>query len=242
MSASGSEQILKILETMDVPRLTKIITEAQEWFQKNQQVARDVLLDSPQLSFALYHIPEILQKKYQDIDAGILDAYGNPRSVSQSGNYQQHGYRSSQMQGQFYDFQSSSNYQSNFQQAQQSNFQPNQQQSYPPQSQQQPFIPPATQGYQPPISQQYPPNIYPPNQQYDGRHYPPEFSQYSQAYQYYPSQTDPNITQEEYNHLMSLTDDQISNMKPEEQEIIKQIRAYQYGGAQSHQMMPPNYQ
>ena len=107
-------RIRQILEQMDIPKLTKIINEAKTWIASTPDQARDQLLDSPQLAYALYVIPDILDQKYQDQDAGRGDVSFNiPRTyhTTQAPQYQsgQLSYKTAQMNGVFIDFQGQEN-------------------------------------------------------------------------------------------------------------------------------------
>lgn len=97
---SGSEQMLKIIESMDVNRLSNILNEAQVWIRSNSQQARDELIDNPELRFALFNIPLILDKRYRDIRAGRLEL---PKENKQPKHQSSGSYHNPAMQGQFYD-------------------------------------------------------------------------------------------------------------------------------------------
>ncbi|KAH0789273.1 hypothetical protein GPJ56_006824 [Histomonas meleagridis] len=181
---SGSEQILKILEEMDIYKLLDIMKEAQQWVQSNPQQAHDELIDNPQLRYALFHIPRILEDRYKDIRSGKLEL---PQNNRQQKHPNTGSYRNQAMQGQFYDYQNADQTQTqmysqypmynDFQQ----NYPPNNYppnyppQGYPPYNEYQPNYgsQPDYQGYQ--QQQQMPYNAYRPmyqQQEYAG--YPPQ--------------------------------------------------------------------
>ena len=97
---SGSEQMLKILESMDVNRLSSILNEAQVWIRSNSQQARDELIDNPELRYALFYIPTILESRYRDIRSGKLELPKENKQQKHQGNG---SYHNPAMQGQFYD-------------------------------------------------------------------------------------------------------------------------------------------
>lgn len=178
---SGADQILKTLQNMDVQRLTKILSEAKNWIDQSYEQARDQLLDSPQLAYALYHIPEILDQKYQDIESGV-DSFGNQRFQNSQSTLYPNQYRNSQMQGVFLDFQSNNDNNSAEQQDQEQVHQKSQPVP-PPQAPQQPMTIPVQSSYDsipppPPPQQQQPQNVY----------YPPQSNMYDQMYQPLPPQ------------------------------------------------------
>lgn len=173
---SGADQIYKTLQNMDIQRLTKILSEAKTWIEQSCEQARDQLLDSPQLAYALYNIPDILEQKYQDMELGI-DSFGNQRYQNSQSTLYPNQYRNSQMQGVFLDFQSNNDNNSNEQQEkEQIHHQPSQQ--IPPP---QPVPPP--QSIPMSIQQNYEP--IPPAQPQNA-YYPPQSNMYDQMYQQPP--------------------------------------------------------
>jgi hypothetical protein len=103
MSGHASN-LIRLLEAKDTQQLNRVMTEAQEWLRRNPQQARDALLDEPQLCFALFHIPKILEKRYQEIQSGVRDPMGGVRQYQQDYSGAQ-AYHPPVMQGQFYNFQ-----------------------------------------------------------------------------------------------------------------------------------------
>lgn len=170
---SGAEQIYKSLQNMDIQRLTKILSEAKTWIEQNYEQARDQLLDSPQLAYALYNIPDILEQKYQDLELGV-DSFGNQRYQNSQSTLYPNQYRNSQMQGVFLDFQSNNDNNTNEQQEQEPIHHQQPQPIPPPQS-----IPPS-QPMQMPVQQSYDslPQAQPQNM-----YYPPQSNMYDQVYQ-----------------------------------------------------------
>lgn len=185
---SGTEQIYRTLQNMDIQRLTKILSEAKTWIEQSCEQARDQLLDSPQLAYALYNIPDILEKKYQDMEQGI-DSFGNQRYQNSQSTLYPNQYRNSQMQGAFYDFQSNNDNNANEQpEPEQIHHQPSQPIQPPPQT-----IP--VQNYEP-IPPAQPQNVY----------YPPQsniYDPYQQPQYQYPTYGEPTAMQYQAQPQMS---------------------------------------
>ncbi|OHT03501.1 hypothetical protein TRFO_29099 [Tritrichomonas foetus] len=211
---------------MDIQRLTKILSEAKNWIQQNRDQARDQLLDSPQLSYALYHIPEILEQKYQDIETGILDQNGNPRNPSQQiGQFNQQAYRMPQMQGVFLDFQNTNDDQTSANSNNQNN---DNQQQIPPQSTQNMIPPPPP--IIPPVQNYYNQYPYPPN--YGGAMPPPPgapammYGQQQQPPQMAYEYQEPSQLEEEFRQLaLQITPEQLQFLDEETKMQVLKIRS-----------------
>lgn len=190
-----SDPIMAVLERMSLKELTDIMRDAQAWIAQTPDDARQILSEEVRLRYALFNIPKILDKRYNDMDSGDSRMRGHGGS------------------GQAYDYTN---------QPQQASG-GRQQRSQPPPQQQQPYYPnypPYQQGPPPPqfrgdYQQPPPPPGYQGYQGYQG--YPPQqgYPQYGLSHQ----------QQEDLAQLMSLPPEYIARLPEDQRRQIEALRA-----------------